>query len=166
MPRGIWYLCFIVACLVLGITLKQPQYFNAMILGIGSFAVIEIVTALKPKYPKTLNKLFGTCYVSCDKPICKAALKARGHGYFLLSDKNLEAKLQTCMLSLWGVLHLVVFFLGGLLCPDLLIPAILFSIVFEAVEYLQYKCHDLFNLVLNIGGFLLGMFIYRRLNKK
>jgi hypothetical protein len=72
-------------------------------------------------------------------------------------------RLRECIATNWNVLHFCLFFVIGVLCPNVkfLLTIFLLSVIFELYEYHAYKCHDVTDCLYNAAG--LGMaYIFKR----
>jgi len=136
----------------------DTDYLKLFWIGAIGFVNVEVMYYLsnQPSTSPLINRLYGKCYVACEHPICKKITLFRGTGYFLTTDPTDERKLKTCILSLWGVLHFILFAIIGYFVPNKLPLILLISVVYEGAEYLVANCHDLLDVVLNVSGYLVG----------
>jgi hypothetical protein len=143
---------------------NNPDYLLAWMIGLIGFVNVEVMYILSrvPTTADTVQRLYSQCYWSCDHPICRLATSMRGEGYFLTPEGTTSPKkVRSCMLSLWGVLHFILFFLIGFVAPSIFPAIVLVSLVYEFAEYTLYNCHDAMDVVLNIMGYLFGMTLRR-----
>ena len=104
-----------------------------------------------------LNKLHVSCIVPTNnKNIHKLINKCRGKGYFISKNKKLNDEIRKCLLTFWGLTHILLFFIVGFFCPDLIIPAIFIGIMFEVYEYIKFNCEDYLDFIWNTFGLLSG----------
>ena len=154
----LYFITFIIAFITYYIT-KDSSYLTLFIIGAIGFTNVEIMYYLSqnPSTTDLISKLYGTCYISCDHPICKKITMFRGSGYFLTTNPEDERKVKTCMLSLWGVLHILLFILIGYFVPNKFWIVLLISIIYESAEYMVCNCHDLLDVLLNMLGYVIGV---------
>jgi hypothetical protein len=143
--------------------MNKPQYFKMYWIGLIGFINVELMTYLTTtKYKNIINNAYNKCYVVCYDKWCKYLLKFRGEDYFLtFNGQDKIYRVKNCLLSLWGVLHFILFALIGFFIPDVFYEVIIISILYEYIEYLLYNCHDALDIVLNIIGYLFGTFLFK-----
>lgn len=146
----------------LSIVLKKEEYLTFYWIGLIGFLNVELMTYLTTThFASYINKAYSYCYLSCEHPICKVLLKFRGKDYFLTFGEGQELRVKTCMLSLWGILHILLFATIGYFISNILWEVILVSILYELAEYLLYNCHDALDILLNVFGYLMGVYLRR-----
>lgn len=102
------------------------------------------------------------CIVSCPK-ILKPLLKTRGDNYFLNKDgPTPEAELRNCLLSTWGLSHIIMYALITFIVPRLWWVVLISGIVWEIYESKHLGCQDF----LDIGWDSLGVYMGYSLAKK
>lgn len=151
--------------LVLAWALEKPEYVVAMLIGSGGMAVVEGMKYLtETRYGDVVKRLFRQCYFECHLPLCEWLTQFRGRRYFLTNgDEEERERVKYCMLSLWGVLHFVLFVLIGFFVPNIGWEVLGASLVYEGGEYLLYRCHDLLDVGINMAGYLVGSALSRQL---
>lgn len=108
-----------------------------------------------------LNQLHKSCIVSCGgNNGCKSLIKeTRGENYFISTPLEKQKTIKNCLVTFWGLTHFILYFAVGYFLPNLLYEAIALGVGFELYEYKVLKCHDSFDIVLNIGGLMLGRYL-------
>ena len=155
--RFFLYLITILLAYYLSIQFKKPEYMTMAWIGLLGFINVELMLYLsKTSYASMIQKAYSKCYISCKHPFCQLLLKFRGKDYFLTFNEQTELRVKTCLLSLWGVLHFLLFMILGYVIPNVLWEVVGVSILYEFAEYLLYNCHDAFDIVLNVSGYLVG----------
>lgn len=155
--RFFLYLCTILIAYYLSVQFKKPEYRTMAWVGLLGFLNVELMLYLsKTLYAPMVQKAFSKCYLKCDHKACSYLLGFRGKDYFLTFNGEKEIRVKTCLLSLWGVLHFVLFLIMGWLIPNVLWEVVGVSILYEMAEYLLYNCHDGLDIVLNVSGYLVG----------
>lgn len=148
--------------------MKKPQYITMYWIGLLGFINVELMVYLTTtKYSDIVNKAYNYCFIQCKNEWCKYLLKFRGKDYFLTFNGVKQGeRVKNCLLSLWGILHFVLFAIIGFFVPNVFYEVILISVVYELLEYVLYDCHDALDIVLNIGGYLFGAFLYEMYHQK
>ena len=83
----------------------------------------------------------------------------RGSDYFIGSmDKRKEKMLNKCLLTFWGLTHLIFYTIVAYMCPNYVFYAFITGCVFEFYEYQVYKCHDILDIFWNTMGLGIGMY--------
>jgi hypothetical protein len=142
--------------------LDKPEYVLAMVIGSMGMGVVEGMKYMtETKYGERVKTVFRQCYLECHLPVCEWLTQFRGRRYFLTNGDG-NGKVKYCMLSLWGVLHFVLFVLIGLFVPNIGWEVLGASLVYEGGEYVLYQCHDLLDVGINMAGYLVGSFVARR----
>ena len=159
--RMVMYFITFILAYTLSVSLNKPEYITMYFIGLIGFMNVELMTYLTTtKYAKVINQLYTMCYINCDHPICKYLTKYRGKDYFLTFGNSTQSKkTKTCILSLWGVLHFLLFAIIGIYVKGVLIEVVMVSILYEYLEYVLYNCHDAFDIVLNVAGYLFGSYV-------
>jgi len=165
--RILLYVITYIIAYIASVIVNKPQYLTMYWIGLLGFINVELMTYLtNTKYKDIVNKAYNQCYIVCREEWCKYLLKFRGEDYFLTfngkSDKSFRIK--NCLLSLWGVLHFVLFALIGFFVPNVLYEVIIVSILYELAEYYLYNCHDALDVVLNVSGYLFGVLLLKLKN--
>ena len=105
----------------------------------------------------------------CTKDACLAAenihrqcvvctgysMPGRGKNYYI-GGNNSPEEMSKCLVTFWGATHFALYFVLGMVAPDLFWPTFVVGVAFEAYEYHAFDCHDAFDIVLNSAGFLAG----------
>ena len=150
--------------ILLATLLEKPEYL--WMLGIGWLGFLNVewmVYLTRTSYAPMVQKLYNHCYLTCQHPICQTLLKLRGDDYFLtFGDSTTKTRVKTCLVSLWNVLHFVLFFILGRVVPNVFWEVVVVSIIYEYAEYKLYNCHDAMDILWNISGYLAGVFIGER----
>lgn len=155
--RFFLYLLTIILAYALSIQFHKPEYITMAWIGVLGFINVELMLYLsKTSYASTIQKAYSKCYISCEHSFCQLLLKFRGKDYFLTFNEQTELRVKTCVLSLWGVLHFVLFMMIGYFVSNVLWEVVGVSILYELAEYLLYNCHDALDIVLNVSGYLVG----------
>lgn len=158
-----WFIYSMVSLLgiILSMIYEKPEYL--WMLGIGGLGVLNVewmVYLTHTSYAPIVQKLYNHCYLTCQHPGCQFLLKLRGDDYFLtFGDSTTEYRVKTCLISLWNILHFVLFFIMGLVVPNVFWEVVLVSMIYEYAEYKLYNCHDVLDIVWNISGYLLGDYV-------
>lgn len=157
----IYSLVFVIAY-ILSILFEKKEYLTFYWIGLIGFLNVELMTYLTTtRFASYINKAYSYCYISCEHPICKLLLRFRGKDYFLTFGEGSEKRIKSCMLSLWGILHILLFAIIGYFIPNILWEVILVSILYELAEYTLYNCHDALDILLNVFGYLIGVYLQR-----
>lgn len=159
--RMVMYFITFILAYILSVLLNKQEYITMYFIGLIGFMNVELMTYLTTtKYAKVINKLYNMCYIDCDHPICKYLTKYRGKDYFLTFGNSTQSKkIKTCLISLWGVLHFLLFAIIGIYVKGVLVQVVLVSLIYEYLEYVLYNCHDVFDIVLNVAGYLFGSYV-------
>jgi len=160
--RMFLYAIIFIIAYILSILLNKNEYITLYWIGLIGFLNVELMTYLTTtRFASYINKAYSYCYISCEHPICKFLLKLRGDDYFLTFAEGQEKRIKSCMLSLWGVLHFILFAIIGFFIPNVFWEVVIVSILYELAEYLLYNCHDALDILLNIAGYLTGVYLQR-----
>jgi hypothetical protein len=126
-----------------------------------SFAIsFLIVFVLSTRASKSgiLNRIFQQCWIKggLDTPVTKWIQTLRGGNYYLLTvDKP-----KYCLLTTWGIAHILLYALIGFLYPTYFWPTLAVGIAFEVAEaYLD--CHDVLDIMWNSIGFMVGAILFK-----
>jgi len=154
------YACTFIIAYIAATIIDKPQYLTMYWIGLIGFLNVELMLYLtKTKYSSFIKNAYTNCYINCKNPFCKYILQFRGDDYFLTFGDEKETRVKTCLLSLWGVLHFILFTIIGLFVPNVFFEVVIVSILYELIEYLLYNCHDALDILLNISGYLLGTYL-------
>lgn len=155
--RLVIYILSIIIVLTLSSILNRPEYVTALIIsGVGMLTVEVMYYLTKTTYAPPVVKAFTQCYFQCDHPICNKLNQYRGRHYFLTPTAPI--KLEQCMISLWRVLHVILFIALGFFVPNIFPEIILGSIIYESAEYYICKCHDPLDIIANLIGYGIGVY--------
>lgn len=109
------------------------------------------------KYLDDLNK---SCFLDCNNKICREFVRiGRGHKYFLWGKKEEQFEISSCILTFWGLSHIIFYFIVTYLLPQYYIEIFLISVLFEIVEFKLFTCHDIKDIFLNIIGIIFALLI-------
>lgn len=124
-----------------------------------SFVLVFAVSGIASKIPK-LNNLFQRCWFrgGLDTNKWKWLQELRGGNYYLLTmDKP-----KYCLLTTWGITHVLLYALIGFLYPNMFWPTLAIGIAFEVAEtYLD--CHDVLDIMWNSLGFAIGVYLNKKI---
>lgn len=157
---GLYMASFLLAVWLTNLT-KNKDYILAWVIGLIGFVNVEVmyILAHTPATQDVIQRAYTKCYVECDHPVCQTLTSLRGEGYFLTQEEDSKRlhRVKHCMLSLWGVLHFILFAIIGFVAPTILPAIIVVSVVYELAEWQLYQCHDAIDVVLNVVGYITGM---------
>lgn len=130
------------------------QYLFAAIIYTAAFVYVTIIAPQVPKCKtekcRAVEDLHHTCMV------CTGfSLPGRGKNYFV-GGQNDPEELSKCLVTFWGATHFCLYFVLGMVAPDLFWPTFFAGVAFEIYEYHALDCHDTFDIILNSAGFLAG----------
>ncbi len=158
--RMFLYALVFIITYILSILLNKKEYITLYWIGLIGFLNVELMTYLTTtRFSSYIDKAYSYCYISCEHPFCKLLLKFRGDNYFLTFAEGQEKRINKCMLSLWGVLHVILFAIIGYFVPNVFWEIVIISILYELAEYLLYNCHDALDILLNVAGYLIGVYL-------
>ncbi|AYV81799.1 MAG: hypothetical protein Harvfovirus63_2 [Harvfovirus sp.] len=140
------------------------QYIIAILLYIAAYIyALKIAVGIghcNDELCKKINSVHENCIMGCDHKSC-ALTKSRGSNYFIgITDEEKKANLDRCLVTFWGATHFILYFLLGVLTPDLFWETFTVGVAFEIYEYYKYDCADGLDIILNTIGFLLGQQLY------
>jgi hypothetical protein len=109
---------------------------------------------------ETITKLHRMCYLECNSKNCQDIItNFRGENY-LLTDVDLDKNnIKNCIITFWGVTHILLYLLLSFLFPSFYIEFFIIGIVFEIYEYYFCKCHDIMDIFLNAFGIIIGKYL-------
>ena len=149
--------------------IQNKQYIILFFIYIISFALVLLINKIlstEHSYSDGLYKYMYECIYYNESPICKKLTSTRGSKYYTISgerkvtnddDKKLFEKNQSyCIVSLWALLHIILYIIIGFYCPNLFIPSLIIGALFEYFENLQWDCHDALDVAFNSFGFGIG----------
>lgn len=118
------------------------------------------------KCPKIATNFNTQCFIY-NKNAAPILLRGRGTNYFLHNTRNATAEQtntiidysKNCIVTYWGLSHFTLYFLLGLLAPNLFWISFTVNILFEYLEYRLANCHDFFDIVLNTAGLITGYYL-------
>ena len=143
------------------------QYLNSY-LGIIIYAIIMIAASfycMEKRDPITtwIKENTDGCVIECPGPISKKFRKhcPRGDSFLLASgiftdEESLRKRKEDCLFGVWHFIHFFTYFLAGALFPSFLFEVLGTSVVFEYVESKTCDCHDVLDVGINVGAFLMG----------
>ena len=127
------------------------------------------------------KKFSSGCVCICNKPICKTILNnGRSSNYLnpiTKSIKNKENKEnkeditlrelynKTCLLSFWGLSHVILYMLIGIILPNYFVELFIIGCLFEIVEHTMFKCGDILDIIWNNIGYVIGIYIHKYICK-
>ena len=145
------------------------QFVIAIIIYLVVFVIVIIVnkcvTNKNCRYGKKLIDFNNKCIIYNKSTLSEKLTSTRGDNYYWSDNiknidmKKLEKKRKYCVFSLWGLTHFVLYFILGLLSPYYFWLFFSVSIAFEIYEYYKWKCHDMLDIFINMGGLFLGIYI-------
>jgi lipid-A-disaccharide synthase-like uncharacterized protein len=102
-----------------------------------------------------INSYHESCIYGCQ--VCSKVTGGRGNNYYI-SNMNPEKKsiLSQCLLSFWGLTHFMLYFIIGIVAPNLFWETAIVGAGFEVFEYFKYDCADPLDVIWNSLGFLTG----------
>ena len=103
------------------------------------------------------NKTHKSCIIE-NSTIARISTVGRGNKYFIGEGDN-PTTLNNCVLTFWGSTHFLLYFVLGIIAPNLFWETFAVGVGFEIYEYYKFKCHDVFDIILNSSGFLIGKYI-------
>jgi len=84
-------------------------------------------------------------------------MNGRGGSYIIgVDDPARNEKMQSCLVTFWGLGHFLTYLLLGVAAPDMFWETFAIGVGFEVYEAYRFDCHDVFDIVLNSAGFLAG----------
>lgn len=90
----------------------------------------------------------------------------RGKDYFALDlrdgdssedQEEFRCTAQKCIVTLWNLMHMIMWVIIGFVAPKLIGPFILLGIVWELFEYISMDCHCVMDVGWNIVGLAIGV---------
>lgn len=123
----------------------------------------------KGKLGDTCSNIHASCVFECNNDTCRYITENyRSPNYFCnelikeTTPRNLEIRKKyryTCMLTSWGVSHILLYIILGISCPSCFYETFIIGILFEIVEHYVWKCGDALDILFNSFGFLIGAHI-------
>lgn len=88
---------------------------------------------------------------------CEPLTQFRGDNYYIseMSDE-LKSELNTCLLTTWGALHMLLYAFIGYFAPDYFWETFAVGVAFECYEAVAFNCEDPLDVVWNSIGFMVG----------
>lgn len=125
--------------------LKKPKF-------ISEFAVKSVVSVKSPFLMDIIEIGRGTDYLLDAEKVKKNKDLSKEQ----LAEKLSQIEIsKTTLVSGWSVYHMVLYFILGAVVPGMFIPVAIVSLGWEIFESF-IKCHDLLDIVWNMGAFGLG----------
>jgi hypothetical protein len=107
-----------------------------------------------------ISKIHKTCFMNCKSKQCKDIItNFRGDTYFISTPKNEQKNIHNCIITFWGLTHIILYFILTFLIPSFYIEFFILGILFEIYEYYFYKCHDITDIFLNTLGIIIGKYL-------
>lgn len=153
-------------------SLRNKQISSIFLYLICFLSIIYLVPYLiKHNYTKNITKKFHySCLCECENFLCKYLTTSfRSSSYFIndmikeINPENVDQRNKyqsTCILSGWGMSHVIFYVMIGLLLPNHFYQVLLGGILFEIIEHYVWDCGDIFDILWNMFGFLLGKYIH------
>ena len=118
---------------------------------------------------KDLSPRFHTrCVYHVDGDVARVVTSGRADNYSLggfergpneteeQMAERVDDYTRQCILTMWGLVHFIMYFLLGFLAPDLFWLSFTISIGFEVYEYYAWDCHDVLDIAINTSGLVAG----------
>lgn len=146
-------------------------FFLLIVVGFVVVLVANKFTTManKSKLAHAVTDLNYTCLLKIRNPAVKKFLASlgRGRNYFWdkdsvetpMSAESIKDLNEHCVLTLWGLTHVLFHFSIGLFCPSYWIVSVLISVGFEVFEKAVWDCQDGFDVVLNTIGLCCGLLL-------
>ena len=85
---------------------------------------------------ETITKIHRMCYLECNSQNCSDLITSlRGENY-LLTDSELDKnKIKNCIITFWGITHIILYLLLAFLLPSFYIEFFIIGVLFEIYEY-------------------------------
>lgn len=80
----------------------------------------------------------------------------RGKNYYL-NDETSTEKNKNCLTTMWNGIHVLFYFILGLLFPEHIKILSFLGIAFEVFEFFVFDCHDISDIIYNELGLLLSL---------
>lgn len=107
----------------------------------------------------SISKMNKSCLLNCSTDECNTYIrKNRGNQYFISIPKNEQDDIKGCIITFWGLSHLIMYFLLAFFVPSFYIELFFIGVAFEIYEYHAFDCHDMNDIYLNTIGILLGRY--------
>lgn len=105
-----------------------------------------------PNY-KPIEDVHRSCVAGCESASFLIE-KGRGDQYYIGAENSTD--INNCVVTFWGLTHFVLYFVLGMVAPNLFWETFMLGVGFEVYEYVEYGCQDIFDIVLNSTGFITG----------
>jgi hypothetical protein len=125
------------------------------------FTLAPIIDSIKGNtIIETIRKIHRMCYFDCNSKNCNDIITTfRGENYFLTDSELDQKNINNCIITFWGLSHILLYFILTFLLPSFYIEFFIFGIIFEIYEYYFFKCHDIMDIFLNTIGIIIGKYL-------
>lgn len=113
-----------------------------------------------PYVPNWVAPLGKFCFIQAPPSMWNFLRENRGKNYYLNKANGLDKDVTpNCMLTIWGVSHIVLYMILGWFVPDKFWETLIIGILFEYLEKTFLDCHDPLDIMWNTIGFLIGRYL-------
>lgn len=121
----------------------------------------------KGGWQQKLNRVHESQIITIDGEVGRALTSGRGQHYYIgATTPEKRERLESCVMTFWGLAHFGFFAVLGFACPDLFWETFAIGCGFEVYEKVQFDCHDLLDIIWNTLGFAAGRAIRQTIGKK
>ena len=94
------------------------------------------------------------CIIKSNNYLNMLTKSTRGKNYWLTNNDN------NCFITTWHIYHLVQYIFLGYFFPSYYVELICIGILFEFFEKYFFECDDIIDIVFNIIGLNIGLFLH------
>jgi hypothetical protein len=146
---------------------KQYEYLVYIFIFHLVVAIVPITLAAQQgKYTEGCLNFFADSYITIKEDWIEKITVGRGRNTVNMIgvearnpelDKKIETNMKRSFFMSWNMIHVYNLFLYGLFVPHLAFYVYILGIFAEMCEYYLAKCHDIFDLLYNGIGLLIGI---------
>ena len=110
---------------------------------------------------RNLTKMTTGCFIKSDTVFLqKLSHFVKGEKYIVqMSDEDNLKFRKECITTIWNMLHFMSHLTVVFVFPYFYREIFAVSFLFEIYEYYVFKCHDIYDIIYNIAGLLLGYYL-------
>jgi len=117
------------------------------------------IFVLGKKINSNLFTIMDKCFIGTPGYLESYVRAGRGSNYYLNNSfSNIPSK---CLVTGWALSHVILYMVLGYVLPNMFWETLFIGILWEIVECIFYKCHDIMDVLWNSIGFIIGMILYK-----